>query len=325
MIPLEIRKKLRILAIVASLFVLGALLCVVLLRNGSHLIYQMDVWIYYAAFVLVVAYGIFWLYYAVRKLHWVLRVLLFLAPIFCLLFIVCVFACVFACVGAFGRDTRIWSNDQYVVYHEPNAFIDPGFFVLYERKGIIEKQCFTLGSEFFDPDNIEYYFDEQRDFIREEADWTFDGDGWHTTTFYRLSDGELYTHQNPMDSSLWSGEYYAYDKQSSLTQQLDVEVVHDTLIFNYYIDLRKVKLDLQGQKQEYTLKGRAFLKKGDAETDIDEQGNAFLVDEYVYNEGGDYFAFRVQAEKHDVIRVVADDSTAARYHIPTSTTFDPEW
>ena len=321
MSPLEIRKKLRIFAIIASCFVLGALLCVVLLRDGSHLIFQMDVWIYYAAFVSVVVYGMFWLYYAIRKLHWALRTLIFLAPIFCLLF----FIFIFACVGVFSRDTRIWSNDQYVVYHAGNPWIDPSFFVLYERKGIIEKQCFALGREFFDPDKIEYYFDKKRDFIREEADWTFDGDSWHTTKFYRLSDGELYTHQNPMDSSLWSGEYYAYDKQSSLTQQLEVEVVHDTLIFNYYIDLRKVKSEGKENEKEYTLKGRAFLKKGDAETDVDEQGNAFLVDEYVYNEGGDYLAFRVQAEKHDVIRVVADDSTAARYHIPTSTTFDPKW
>lgn len=318
---MEIRKKHRIFAIIASCFVLGALLCVVLLRDGSHLIYQMDVWIYYAAFLSVVVYGMLWLHYAVRKLHWALQTLILLAPIFCLLF----FIFIFACVGVFSRDTRIWSNDQYVVYHAGNPWIDPAFFVLYERKGIIEKQCFTLGRGFFDPDNIEYYFDEQRDFIREEADWTFDGDSWHTTTFYRLSNGERYRHQNPMDSSSWVGEYYAYDKRSSLTQELDVEVIHDTLFFHYYIDLRKVKLDLQGQQQEYLLKGNAFLKKGDAETDEDEQGNAYLVDEYVYNEDGDYFAFRVQAEKHDEIRVVADDSTAARYHIPTSTTFYPEW
>lgn len=318
---MEINKKHRIFAIIASLFVLMALLCVVLLRNGSHLVYQIDVWIYYAAFVSVVVYGMFWLYYAVKKLHWTLQTLIFLAFILSLLF----YVYVFASVGVFGRDTRIWSNDQYAVYHEPNNWIEPGFFVLYERKGIIEKQCFTLGSEFFDPERIEYYFDKNRDFIREEADWTFDGDSWHTTTFYRLSDGEIYTHQNPMDSSLWSGNYYAYDKRSSLSQQLEVEVVHDTLIFHYYIDLREVKLDGKYDEKEYTLKGKAFLKKGDAETDVDERGNAFLVDEYVYNEGRNYFAFRVQEVKHDKIRVVADDSTAARYHIPPSTTFDPKW
>lgn len=318
---MEIRKKHRFFAIIASLLVLGALLCVVLLRDGSHLIYQMDVWIYYAAFVSVVVYGMFWLYYAVRKLHWALRILILLAPIFCLSY----FVFIVACVGLLGRDTRIWSNDQYVVYHEPTVLIDPGFFVLYERKGIIEKQCFALGRGFFDPDNIEYYFDEQRDFIREEADWTFDGNSWHTTTFYRLSNGERYRHQNPMDSSLWSGGYCAYDKRSSLSQQLEVEVVRDTLNFHYYIDLREVKLEGKEGEEEYTLEGRAFLKKGDAETDEDEQGNAFLVDEYVYNEDGNYLAFRVQAVKHDVIRVVADDSTAARYHIPTSTTFDPKW
>ena len=318
---MEIRKKHRFFAIIASLLVLGALLCVVLLRDGSHLIYQMDVWIYYAAFVSVVVYGMFWLYYAVRKLHWALRILILLAPIFCLLY----FVCGFASVGLLRKDARIWSNDQYVVYHEPAFFIDPGFFVLYERKGIIEKQCFRLGCEISDPDKIEYYFDEKRDFIREEADWTFDGDSWHTTTFYHLSNGEEYRRQNPMDSSLWSGGYRAYDKRSSLSQQLEVEVVRDTLNFHYYIDLREVKLEGKEGEEEYTLEGRAFLKKGDAETDEDEQGNAFLVDEYVYNEDGNYLAFRVQAVKHDIIRVVADDSTAARYHIPTSTTFDPKW
>lgn len=318
---MEIKKKHRIFAIIASCFVLGALLCVVLLRDGSHLIYQMDVWIYYAAFVSVVAYGMFWLYYAVKKLHWALQTLIFLVPIFGLLF----FVYIVACMGFLGRDTRIWSNNQYVVYHEPNAWFDPGFFVLYERKGIIEKQCFTLGSEFFDPDKIEYYFDKKRDFIREEADWTFDGDSWHTTKFYRMSDGEQYRRQNPMDSSLWSGGYCAYDKRSSLSQQLEVEVVRDTLFFHYYIDLREVKLEGKENEKEYTLKGKAFLKKGDAETDVDEHGNAFFVDEYVYNEDGNNLAFRVQEVSHDQIRVVADDTTAARYHIPTSTTFDPKW
>ena len=86
-----------------------------------------------------------------------------------------------------------------------------------------------------------------------------------------------------------------------------------------------MKLEGKEGEEEYTLEGRAFLKKGDAETDEDEQGNAFLVDEYVYNENGNYLVFRVQAVKHDIIRVVADDSTAARYHIPISTTFDPKW
>ena len=313
--------KQRIIEVIAIVLLLVAFLCLIFLRDGSHLVYQMDVWIYYAAFVSVVVYGIFWLHYAVRKLHWALQTLIVLAPIFILLF----YAYVFASIGILGRDTRIWSNDQYVVYHEPNHFIDDGLFVLYKRMGITEKPCYTLGCEFFDPDKIEYYFDEKRDFIREEADWTFDGNSWHTTKFYRLSDGELYTHQNPMDSSLWRGGYYAYDKQSSLSQQLEVEVVRDTLIFNYYIDLREVKFEGIEVEKEYTLKGRAFLKKGDAETDVDARGNAFLVDEYVNTEGGDYFAFRVQAVKHDKIRVVADDTTAAWYHIPTSTTFAPKW
>jgi hypothetical protein len=124
-----------------------------------------------------------------------------------------------------------------------------------------------------------------------------------------------------MDSSLWSGRYSSYDKNTSLRQQLEVESVHDTLIFNYYIDLRDVKLDLEDGEKEYTLKGRAFLKKGDAETDEDKHGNAYLVDEYIY-EDEDHIAFRIQAVTHDIIRVVVDDATAARYHIPISSIFD---
>ena len=44
----------------------------------------------------------------------------------------------------------------------------------------------SLGSEFFDPDKIEFFIDENRDMIREEADWSFDGRSWHTTLYFNL-------------------------------------------------------------------------------------------------------------------------------------------
>ena len=44
----------------------------------------------------------------------------------------------------------------------------------------------SLGSEFFDPDKIEFFIDENRDMIREEADWSFDGRSWHTTLYYNM-------------------------------------------------------------------------------------------------------------------------------------------
>ena len=306
----------RVIGIIALVLLVMGLMCIFILDDGSHLIYQIDVWIYRAAFFMVVIYGILCLFYAIRNLHWALKLLISVVAVLGIGY----FLFVAAIVGVLGKDTRIWSNDRYVVYHEPNSMIDPGLFVMYKQDGLIEKPCYTVGSEFGNPDKYECFFDEERDFIRIEADWTFDVRSWHTTTFYRLSDGKLYVHQNPMDSSLWSGRYSSYDKNTSLRQQLEVESVHDTLIFNYYIDLRDVKLDLEDGEKEYTLKGRAFLKKGDAETDEDKHGNAYLVDEYIY-EDEDHIAFRIQAVTHDIIRVVVDDATAARYHIPTSSIF----
>ena len=306
----------RVIGIIALVLLVMGLMCIFILDDGSHLIYQIDVWIYRAAFFMVVIYGILCLFYAIRNLHWGLKLLISVIAVLG----ICYFLFVAAIVGIFGKDTRIWSTESYVVYHEPNFMIEPGRFVMYEQDGLIEKRCYAVGSEFVNPDKYECFFDEERDFIRIEADWTFDERSWHTTTFYRLSDGKLYVHQNPMDSSLWSGRYSSYDKKTSLRQQLEVESVHDTLIFNYYIDLRDVKSDLEDVEQEYTLKGRAILKKGDAETDEDKHGNAYLVDEYIY-EDEDYIAFRIQAVTHDIIRVIVDDVTAARYHIPTSSIF----
>ncbi len=305
----------RVIGIIALVLLVMVLMCIFILDDGSHLIHQIDVWIYCAAFFMVVIYGILCIS-IIRKLHWGVKLLVIVVTVLGIGY----FLFVAAIVGVLGKDTRIWSNDRYVVYHEPNSMIDPGLFVMYKQDGLIEKPCYTVGSEFGNPDKYECFFDEERDFIRIEADWTFDVRSWHTTTFYRLSDGKLYVHQNPLDSSLWSGRYSSYDKNTSLRQQLEVESAHDTLIFNYYIDLRDVKLDLEDGEKEYTLKGRAFLKKGDAETDEDKHGNAYLVDEYIY-EDEDYIAFRIQAVTHDIIRVIVDDVTAARYHIPTSSIF----
>ena len=182
-------KKIRnIIGLIALILSTMALLCLILLDEGNYLAFQADVWLGYAALLSVIIYAFVWIIYAVKDQHWAIKTALIGVPIIgTLFFIVILFS-----VGFFHPDSRIWSNSQYSVYHESNQWIDPGHFVLYKREGMLEKSCCFLGSEFFNPKNVQYTIYDDLNLICEEADWSFDGRDWHTTSFYRLSDGHPY-------------------------------------------------------------------------------------------------------------------------------------
>lgn len=107
----------------------------------------------------------------------------------------------------------------------------------------------------------------------------------------------------------------AYAAQDSLIYNLSRKIQDDTFFFDY-----RIYKDTQTPPVSFV--GKAVLKGGDAECDEDENGVAYLVEEYVYN-SGEYIAFRIEANTHRRARVVIDDNTARRYGIPTSTLLFP--
>ncbi len=177
----------RIIGITALVLWAVAIVCDIILDKETHLKYQIDVWMYYVAVILSVIYAFVWIIFA-PKLHCVLKILIVLCAIGDILF--GVFILSFASV--IPPDSLIWKDNHYIVYRECNKMIDPGKIVMYERNGILEKRYCSLGSSFSDPDKIDYFFYDDLGFIREEADWSFDMDHWHTTCFYRLNDGHRF-------------------------------------------------------------------------------------------------------------------------------------
>ncbi len=126
-----------------------------------------------------------------------------------------------------------------------------------------------------------------------------------TTDFALLNDGS-----SCQDEHSWHGRYSS--EGDNPRQSLWVEATGDSLIFKYSVAF------LDGG-QPSTIVGKVVAKRGDAELDEDENGCAYLVDEYIYEKEGDWFAFRIEADSQSSVRVKADKVTAAKYSIPEST------
>lgn len=178
----------RIIGITALTLCVTAILCRILLGSEDHLAFQADVKMRHVGGILLVVYVLIWIIYAVKKVHWVLKLLVILSTVLLLLYV----AVVLSFAGLLDSDSKVWDNGQYAVYHESNYLIDPGRFVMYKRDGIVEERCFALGSGFSNPDSIDYIFHQELGIIQEEADWTTPNDSWHTTCYYDMSTGKPY-------------------------------------------------------------------------------------------------------------------------------------
>lgn len=189
------QKTRRIFGIVTLSLCALSIFCLWFLGNSTHLIFQLDILLYFITFIIVVIYALIMLVYGVRSLHWALKLPLIILPIGLFMYI----TYITASMGLLTPDSKVWSDNQYVVYHENNYWIDPGKFVLYKRDIIMELPCCTLGSEFFDPDKIEYFIDEDKNLIREEADWSFDGRSWHTTLYYNFRAESMFAYEQKPD------------------------------------------------------------------------------------------------------------------------------
>lgn len=158
------------------------------LLGKDHLFCQIDVWMRYAAFILAIVCFFIWLLDVVKGLHWALKILVVGGP-FLIISLLCVALVLFT--GSLP-DSKTWEDGRYVVYHESGHGIEEGNYVMYKRDGMFERHCYPLFADVMNPKSINYFFYDNLDLIREEADWSFDGHNWHTTRFYKLSDGFLY-------------------------------------------------------------------------------------------------------------------------------------
>jgi hypothetical protein len=110
--------------------------------------------------------------------------------------VVLVVACLIGLYGAVVQhDNRVWGDKDYVVYSEYYDSFDPDMFVLYKRDGLVDRRMYTLCHVYYATvKKVDYTMYPDANLAKEEADMTdFDGfNGYHTTTFFRLSDGQYF-------------------------------------------------------------------------------------------------------------------------------------
>lgn len=109
----------------------------------------------------------------------------------CDFFLIC---CVVLFLAGIRDDRKIWGNKEYVVWDEYGGFGDPSLFVLYKRDCLIDRRLYIFRIDGWQVKNADYTIYEDLDLMKEEADVSpFESDSvYHTTVFYRLSNGELY-------------------------------------------------------------------------------------------------------------------------------------
>ena len=160
------------------------------LDNGDRLVWQLDSWAsIFATLLIAVATVQFTVYYAKGK-HPLKKVI---AGLGCA---VLVMACLIGlCAAMVKHDSRVWGDKDYVVYSEYYDCFDPDVFVLYKRDGLVDRRMYALCHIYYGTvREASYTMYPDADLIKEEAEMTdFDGfNGYHTTTFYQLSDGQIY-------------------------------------------------------------------------------------------------------------------------------------
>ena len=117
---------------------------------------------------------------------------------------------------------------------------------------------------------------------------------------------EIVVKEEPTDSPAWD-EIYSYRDSISIHDLL-IRTLEDTLFYEYAIH------SFDDYLNPVVYAGQAILKDGDSEIDEDENGIAYLVDEYV-SDGKEYLAFRFDADSHKIVRIVMDDEIAAKCNV----------
>jgi len=177
-----------IIAIVVLILLGIALVPKFFLDNGDRLVWQLQNWARILATLLIAVDVVLVTIYYVKGKHILKKRI---AGLGCVLLVI---ACLIGLYGALVmHDNKVWGDKDYVVYSEYYNFFDPEMFVLYKRDGLVDRRMYQLHTSYYGTvKNATYTMYPDADLIKEEADRTdFDGfNDYHTTTFYRLSDGQ---------------------------------------------------------------------------------------------------------------------------------------
>ena len=181
-----IRRTIGIVALVCwVIFIVPKLI----LPSGDRLVWQLDNWALIVAIVLTAVYVVMSTIHIAKGRHWTIKILEWLGCV--IFFLIC---CVVLFLAGIRDDRKIWSNNEYVVWDEYGGFVDPSLFVLYKRDGLIDRRLYIFSVDGWQVKNADYTMYEDIDLMKEEADVSpFESDSvYHTTVFYRLSNGEQY-------------------------------------------------------------------------------------------------------------------------------------
>lgn len=161
-----------------------------LLDHGDRLVWQLDSWASIFATLFIAVAVILWTVYFAKGKHPLKKII---AGLGC---VVLEMACLIGLYAALLKhDSRVWGDKDYVVYSEIHDSFDPDVFVLYKRDGLVDRRMYTLCHIYYcTVRKTSFTMYPDANLIKEETEMTdFDGfNGYHTTTFYRLSDGKIY-------------------------------------------------------------------------------------------------------------------------------------
>ena len=183
-------KKILIVTIAAVIMLGIALVPKFFLDNGDRLVWQLQNWARILATLLIIVDVVLLTIHYAKGKHVLKKIFVVLGCV------VLVAVCLIGLYGALVRhDNKVWGDKDYVVYSEYYDFFDPEMFVLYKRDGLVDRRMYQLHTSYYGTvKKATYIMYPDADLIKEEADRTdFDGfNDYHTTTFYRLSDGQYF-------------------------------------------------------------------------------------------------------------------------------------
>ena len=183
-------KKILIVTIAAVIMLGIALVPKFFLDNGDRLVWQLQNWARILATLLIIVDVVLLTIHYAKGKHVLKKIFVVLGCV------VLVAVCLIGLYGALVRhDNKVWGDKDHVVYSEYYDFFDPEMFVLYKRDGLVDRRMYQLHTSYYGTvKKATYIMYPDADLIKEEADRTdFDGfNDYHTTTFYRLSDGQYF-------------------------------------------------------------------------------------------------------------------------------------
>jgi hypothetical protein len=105
--------------------------------------------------------------------------------------------------------------------------------------------------------------------------------------------------------STYNEKIYLYE-DNEFVQRIKVKKINDKSISFVLISKNKIK------KLSNTISGVAKLNEGSGENDNDEEGNAYFVNEYMYDTDNCWLAFRIDVDTKSLMRIKEADCDKLR-------------